>query len=205
MGGAEMMTLNRGFGSIDPSGALSDPTISALLSCGFCPSNVSDLDHSSWNTANGVTTDPMSFLSIYNAGLACSGPPKFTNLSQCPASSGPVQPPQLCPSGWSGTFPACVPPSTLPAGTVYSSPTPTCPPGTQGTYPQCVFPTSLPSDQPPNPMASTIINSSGYQPSYVPVESGNWLTESMLFGLPNWVLALGAGAGLYLAVMGGHK
>lgn len=172
------------------------PNICALLAAGYLPSNPANLVQSTWTTADGVTTDPLSFVAVmqaenpgYVAPTGCAMPTVAASL--------PAQPAQPCPTGWSGTYPDCVPPSTLPSTTTYSNP-----PGTVVT----------------NPYGSTVVNSSGATQQQTSTSStsgstsssstASWFTDptqEIISGILNWELVAGAGALVVLLMMMGGK
>jgi hypothetical protein len=140
--------------------------------------------------SGAVTTAYMANQPIEGPGSpGCAPPACGGECGPCPSgSAAPAnvsnpQPVQLCPSGWTGTYPACV----APASAVASS-------------------SSVPAAT--NPAGATVINSSGAsQPAQTTTTStsDNWFTDSMFDSIPNWMLLAGvAGIGAVI-LMGSHR
>lgn len=167
----------------------------ALTAAGYSPTGP-DMYHSQWNNAYGDVIDPFEVASIY---------PQYANLigTSCPLPSIPggqvTDSSQLCPSGWSGTFPACVAPVT-PASAIITTGTPG-----PGILPPANISNPIPVSIQTTPSGSAIVNSSGAAPSGSSSSSSpaSWFTDptqEIVSGFPNWGLVAAAGVALFLAL-----
>ena len=121
------------------------------------------------------------------------------NNTNAPPVSTPA-----CPVDWTGTYPDCIAPSTLPSTTTYSTPVTTTPVTSGNT----LSPGSVTSTTPVTSSPAGSTSSTGSTTSTSSSTStGNWFTDptqELISGIPNWGIVAAAGVGLLLLI-GGKK